>query len=194
MAIIGIIAGVGWPMYVEQGRTNNRTDAIIATNAVALALIQMQSDTGNYTWATPPGAGAHSRYLPMTAVGAASGTVADNICLQQRGFRWVAANNRYESCRGLYAITVSIDGVLANNTGATFIITTTAIPGRAQNRNAPNDDHDAECISFTLDNNGAKGHIATGIPLADQGTAATANGDLHSTKRCWTSDQTKLGN
>ncbi len=182
MAIIGIIAGVGWPMYIEQGRTSNRTDALLATTAVALALTQYQSDTGKYSWATPPAAGAHSRFLPLVAVGANSGTTADSTCAQRRGFRWVGANNRYESCHGLYSISVSIDGVAGagTHTGTTFIVTTTAIPTRPQS-------NDQECNAFTLNSNGTKGHRAIGDPLLVQ-PGATTNGPFHSTKRCWGSD------
>ena len=188
MAIIGIIVSVGWPVYVEQGRVNNRTDAILATNAVALALTQFESDnTKGFVWDVPPdpitAPNAHNRYLPLIAVGPASdGGPNDITCTERRGFRWVAANGRYESCRGYYSIAVAITPDPIDATaGIAFTVTTTAIAALPQN-------NDEECNAFTLDNNGTKGHIAIGIPLADQGTAATADGEFHSTKRCWTSD------
>lgn len=192
LAIIGIITTVGWPMFIEQGRTSNRTDAILATNSVALALTKLESDTGNFIWSTPPtpvtALNAHNRYTPNAAVGLASGVVATDLtCKQERGFRWVPANARYESCQGLYFITVDIGAPGAGDgTGTSFFITTTAIPGLAQA-------NDLECNQFTLDNNGRKGHIAidesAGIgPVTDQGTAANVDGPIHSTKGCWASD------
>lgn len=195
MAVIGIIAGVGWPMFLEQGRSSNRTDAIIATSAVALALTQFDSDnTGGFVWDPAPVAGdtvavnAHARYLPMVAVGPASdgGSTNDAICTRDRGFRFSFANNQYESCRGYYSITVAI-GVDAT-LNPTFLITTTAIPGLPQS-------NDFECNQFTLTNNGVKGHVAIdgpGIfdqkPVTDQGGPANVDGPLHSTNGCWGSD------
>ena len=195
VAIIGIIATVGWPMYLEQGRTNNRTDAILATSAVALALKKFESDTGVFTWTTPPGAvtaaNAHNRYLPNVGIpgpgiGLASGFgPTDIICTNERGFRWVPANGRYESCKGFYSIIVDIGAPGAGDgTGTSYFITTTAIPGGRQNLNAQNQDH--PCISFTLNNNGVRGHIATGDSLVLQ-PVPTSDGNEHSTKRCWTS-------
>lgn len=201
VAIIGILGMVGWPMYLEQGRTNNRTDAILATNAVHLALTKFESDAGGFTWTTPPGAvtaaNAHNRYLPNVGIpgpgiGLASGTVVtDNLCTAERGFRWVPANGRYESCKGLYSIVVDIgapgagDGVL----GPSFFITTTAIAAGPQS-------NDFWCNAFTLTNNGVRGHSAIDgpgandpTPVTDQAAAgfggATSDGPIHSTKRCW---------
>ncbi len=197
IAIIGIIATVGWPMYVEQGRSNNRTDAIIATSAVALALTQHASDSVNgFVWNNPPGAvtvaNAHNRYLPQVNVGPDStdGTL-NAVCTQNRGFRWVGgAANRYESCRGLYSIAVAItpDPDLPAR-GIAFTITTTAIATRPQRL-------DLECNAFTLDNNGLKGHLASahpdrapeaGDPLVSQPGPAS-EGPFHSTRRCWGSN------
>ena len=196
VAIIGIIATVGWPMYLDQGRTNNRTDAIIATNAVHLALTTFESDAGGFAWASPPGvvtaANAHNRYkpnagIPGPGIGLASGNpVTDNICTTQRGFRWVPGNARYESCRGNYSIVVALAGVLPSGLFTTYTITTSAILGRAQNRDPVNQDHDHPCISFTLNNNGVRGHIATGDSLILQ-PAPASDGNEHSTRRCWTS-------
>lgn len=190
MAIIGIIAGIGWPMYTSQLKTNNRTDAILATNAVALALAQYQSDNGNYKWDANPGAAtvanAHNRYMPMVPVGAASGTTADAVCAKERGFRWVPGNARYESCHGLYSITVAIGGTIdPDGGGSSYTITTTAIPGLSQDIDANNNDD--ECNAFTLTSNGVKGHIAKGYPLTNQ-AGPTSDGAFHSTKRCWGSD------
>ncbi len=193
LAIIAIIVGVGWPMYAEQSRANNRTDAIIATNAVALALTQFELDNVNgFVWDEPPGAvtaaNAHNRYLPLVAVGPASDGGADDVrCTQRRGFRWVAANNRYESCRGLYSIAVAITPDPDDPArGIAFTITTTAIGDRPQRL-------DLECNSFTLTSNGVKGHIAIAHP--DRAPEAsdplvlqpdpTSEGENHSTRRCW---------
>ena len=190
MGIVAILVTVGWPMFVEQGRTSNRTDAILATNAVALALTQFESDNGNFIWATPPdpvtAVNAHNRYLPMVPVGVASGTPADNICTERRGFRWVPADGRYESCRGLYSISVSIDGVADNAAGTSFIITTTAIAGREQAAIAgdPNAG-DPPCQQFILDNNGAKDYNPSADLLLIE---AKGVNDLHSVKKCWGSD------
>lgn len=200
MAIIGLLASMGWKMFTEQGRTNNRTDAILATNAVSLALTQFQSDnTLGFVWSVPPGAvtapNAHNRYLPLVVVGPASdGSTFDNTCSQQRGFRWAVANARYESCRGFYFITVIPVDADGNGVNEAFTITTTAIVGRPQ-------ENDFECNSFTLNNNGVKGHIAIDDPLnpgvgpvSDQAiadplnAAPTADGQFHSTRRCWGSD------
>lgn len=191
VGIIAIITTIAWPIYLEQGRSSNRTNAIVATSAVALALTQFASDNSlGFVWSSPPGAvtaaNAHNRYLPLVVVGAASdGSTNDNTCTQQRGFRWVPANARYESCRGLYSITVAITPDPADATiGIAYTITTTAIAGLAQSR-------DLECNSFTLDNNGVKGHIAyDGIPAEADGPVAmqagpTTDGQFHSTKRCW---------
>ena len=202
VAIIGILGLVGWPMYLEQGRVNNRTDAILATTAVALALNKFESDNGNFTWDAAPGpvtqVNAHNRYLPNVGlpgagIGLASGTVGTDLtCVNERGFRWVLANGRYESCKGNYQIVVDIGtppGAVQGNgpgTGTAYFITTTAIPGLSQNLNAANQDH--QCDSFTLDNNGVKGHIAIGASVASQPTANNVDGQFHSTKRCWTSD------
>lgn len=192
MAIIGIIAGVGWPLYTEQSQVNNRTDAILATNAVALALTQFESDTGSFAWNTPPGAvtvaNAHNRYLPMVNVGLASGTVADNICSERRGFRWVPANNRYESCRGYYSINVVIGGAAAN----TFVVTTTAIPGLSQD-DADIDgdgegDGDGPCQQFILDSNGVKDYEPSVFQYVLQAAKNDPVLNLHSVKKCWTSD------
>jgi len=187
MAVIGLIAGIAWPMFTEQGRVNNRTDAILATNSVSLALAQFQSDSVNgYVWDANPGAvtiaNAHNRYLPNVAVGTASGTPADNVCAQNRGFRWVPVPGRYESCRGLYSIAVVVADADGDGVGEAFTITTAAIAGRGQ-------DQDEECASFTLDSNGVKGHIATGTPATDQSGSSPDNSDgvFHSTRRCWSS-------
>jgi len=191
VGIIGILGLVGWPMYLEQGRTNNRTDAIIATNAVHLALTKFESDAGGFAWATPPtpvtAFNAHNRYLPNVAgIGLVSGnSVADNICTTERGFRWVLANGRYESCKGNYSIVVALAGVGPNGTATSYTITTTAIAGLPQS-------NDFWCNSFTLTNNGVRGHSAIDgpgandpTPVTDQGTAANVDGPIHSTKRCW---------
>lgn len=195
VAIIGIIATVGWPMYLEQGRVNNRTEAILATNAVALALTKFESDTGGFAWAPPATLfNANNRYLPNVGlpgpgIGTDSGNaVADILCTNERGFRWDTVDARYESCRGNYSIVVVLAGVgpgiAPNTTSTSYTITTSAILGRAQNRNPANQDHDHPCISFTLDNNGVRGHIATGDSLTLQ-AAPTSDGAQHSTKRCW---------
>lgn len=194
MAIIAIIAGVGWPLFVQQGQTNNRTEAIIATNAVALALTQFESDTGSFTWTTPPGAAAdpnaHNRYMPLVAVGAASGTIADNICMQDRGFRWVAVNGRYESCRGNYFITVDIGAPGAGDgTGTSFIVTTTPIPGTPQAIDPGDptnlDVGDHECQQFILDNNATKDYNPSAYLLGKEAKGVEI---LHSAKRCWGAD------
>ena len=192
VGIIGILGLVGWPMYLEQGRTNNRTDAIIATNAVHLALTQFESDAGGFAWGPPAVLfNANNRYFPNAGIpgpgiGLASGnSVTDNICTTQRGFRWVAANGQYESCKGYYSIVVALAGAGPNGTAASYTITTTAIAGRPQS-------NDFWCNSFTLTNNGVRGHSAIDGPLptdptpfTTQGTAANVDGPIHSTKRCW---------
>jgi len=194
MAIIGLITGVAWPLFIEQGRVNNRTDAILATNAVALALTKYESDNGNFKWDGPPGGpgavtvpNAHNRYLPLVPVGLASGTIADNICTENRGFRWVPGNARYESCRGNYSINVVINPPLnPDGSGASYTITTTAIAGLAQDRvPADEDQRDSECLSFILDNNGTKDYTPSAYLLTKHVKGA---GNLHSVKRCWTSD------
>jgi len=199
VAIVGLLMTMGWKMYDEHSRTNNRTDAILATTAVALALTKFETDIGSYTWTTPPGAvtvaNAHNRYLPQVAVGLVSGTVADNLCSERRGFRWVPVPGRYESCRGLYSIVVDIAPTVAaapgsgDGTDVAYLITTTAIANRPQRL-------DLECNTFTLNSNGVKGHTAyahpdrapeAGDPLVLQPGAAT-DGPFHSTRRCWGSD------
>ncbi len=187
VAIIGIIATVGWPMYTEQGRLNNRVDALVATNAVALALTQYESDNGEFHWDANPGAvtvaNAHNRYLPMANVGLTSGTTDDIICTERRGFRWVPADNRYESCKGLYSINVVIGGGAAANT---FVITTTAIAGRPQAAVAADPDAgDPPCQQFILDNNGAKDYNPSAALLALE---AKGTNNLHSVRKCWGSD------
>lgn len=166
LAIIGIITAIGWPAYIEQGLAGNRTDGIAATNAVSIALIQYESDNGDFVWDAAPGAvtvdNAHNRYLPNVAVGTGNSNPANNdTCIQNRGFRYSTDDTRYESCRGYYSISV--------DTGHTsgFKITTLAIG------NQVNDD---DCRSFTLDNNGVKGYTAT-----------TGNTNS-SVKRCWGSN------
>jgi len=189
MAIVAIIVGVGWPQYVEQSRVNNRTEAIIATSAVALALDQFASDNvAGYVWSVPPtpvtAANAHNRYIPQVNVGpdSTNGTL-NATCTRDRGFRWVAADNRYESCNGNYSIAVVIAADANGN--PTYNITTTAIVGRRQNKDGVGDD---ACNAFTLDNNGVRGHIAIRDPLTVQATANNADGPLHSTRKCWGSD------
>ena len=197
VAIIGILGMVGWPMYLEQGQVNARTEAIIATNAVALALDKLETDAGGFAWSSPPAAltvlDAHNRYLPNVGIpgpgiGLASGNaVTDNLCTNERGFRWVLANGRYESCKGNYSIVVALAGAGPNGTATSYTITTTPIAGRAQS-------NDFECNTFTLTNNGVRGHSAIDgpgandpKPVTDQGTAANVDGPIHSTRRCWTS-------
>lgn len=195
VAIVGIISTMGWKMFTEQGRTNNRTDAILATTAVSLALNQFQSDNNTLiTDPWPPGSplpvtnvNAHNRYKPLVPVGIASdGSTFDITCSQRRGFRWVPANARYESCRGFYSIGV-VQGVDAAGL-PTYIITTTAIAGLPQA-------NDFICNSFTLTSAGLRGHIAINDPdpqgdqpVTDQGTPANVDGRWHSTQRCWGSD------
>lgn len=201
VAIVGILMTMGWRMYAEQSRSNNRTDAIRATTAVALALTKFESDIGAYTWTTPPGAvtvaNAHNRYLPQILVGPASdGSTNDITCSNRRGFRFSVPNNRYESCRGFYSIVVDIGPNVAaalgsgDATDVAYVITTTAIATGPQRL-------DLECNTFTLDSDAVKGHTAyphpdrapePGDPLVDQPGANNSEGAWHSTRRCWSSD------
>jgi len=163
LAVIAILATIGWPMYLEQGRINNRTDAILATNAVALALNQFESDNGSFVWNTPPGAAtvaeAHNRFYPTVNVGVNNNDpTLNNTCAEQRGFRYSTENAQYESCRGYYSITVNIVA------GTAYTITTTALGEQVK---------DKECDSFTLNNLGAKGIVDN------------SSGLVSSTKRCW---------
>jgi len=192
VAIIGLVTSMGWKVFTEQGRINNRTDAIQATTAVALALTKFETDVGSFIWT--PGAlalntvSAHYRYLPQVNVGTALSTPNSNVditCAERRGFRWSVANGQYESCRGFYSIAVVVTPA-PPAVGTAYTITTTAIPGLPQA-------NDLECNQFTLDSNGQKGHLAidksAGVgPVTDQGTAANIDGQFHSTKRCWGSD------
>ena len=202
VAIVGLLMTMGWKMYDEHSRTNNRTDAILATTAVALALTKFQTDNGNFTWQAgglaPNTVGAHYRYLPQINVGTALSTPDSDVditCAERRGFRWSIANGQYESCRGLYSIVVDIGPTIAaalgsgNGTDVAYVITTTAIANRPQRL-------DLECNTFTLNSNGVKGHTAyahpdrapeAGDPLVLQPGAAT-DGPFHSTRRCWGSD------
>lgn len=201
VAIIGLLMTMGWKMYDEHTRTNNRTDAIRATTAVALALTKFETDNGGFIWLPGGGAAntvsAHHRYLPQINVGTALSTPSsanDITCADQRGFRWSFANGQYESCRGFYSIAVVLADASGDGFNDTFTITTTAIPLLPQVR-------DVVCNAFTLTNNGVKGHIAINDPdpteyqpVADQAAAdppnaaATASGLFHSTRRCWGSD------
>lgn len=205
VAIIGILGLIGWPMYLEQGQVNNRTDAILATSAVALALNKFDADTGGFVWnADPtiaPALNAHNLYLPNVGlpgagIGLASGTVGTDLtCINQRGFRWVPGSG-YESCKGYYQIVVALAGPFPapnpNALFASYTITTTAIPGRTQNRSPTDQDH--ACNAFTLDNNGVKGHIAFAGGDSDINAGGNTvgvlngNGQIHSTRKCWTSD------
>ena len=199
VAIVGLLMTMGWKMYGEQSRISNRTDGILATTAVALALRKFQTDNGNFTWLAGGGAlntvSAHHRYLPQVNVGTALSTPnsdVDNTCAERRGFRWSLATGQYESCRGLYSIVVDIGPTVAlapgsgNGTDVAYVITTTAIVGRPQA-------NDLECNTFTLNSDGVKGHSAIdespGIgPVTEQGGLATDDGQFHSTRRCWGSD------
>jgi len=199
VAIIGLVTSMGWKVFTEQGRVNNRTDAIQATTAVALALTKFETDVGSFIWQNGGGAtntvGAHYRYLPQVNVGTALSTPNSNVditCSEQRGFRWSVANGQYESCRGFYSIAVLVTPA-PPAAGTAYTITTTAIPLLPQAR-------DLECNSFTLNSNGVKGHIAINNSIAITGEpaeaddplnmqpGATTDGLYHSTRRCWGSD------
>lgn len=162
LAVVGMLATFGWPAYLDQARSNKRSDAIIATNAVAMALTQYQSDNGIFKWDASPGGAttnnAHNRYLPLVSVGGNNSNAAqNNICTQDRGFRYSTANSRYESCRGDYVIVVTVA-----NSGATFSIATTPVAGTDLAQN------DTNCPTFTLTDTGTKG-VGSGS----------------SVKRCW---------
>lgn len=182
MAIIAIIITIGWPFYKQQQRINNRTDAIIATTAVSLAIIQYATDsTAGYEWSDNSESNAQLRFLPLVDVGVdASDPIKNNNCAQQRGFRWVPAQSRYESCRGYYSISVTI--VTDANGDKTFTITTKAIAGRIQNINIADADlNDGQCIEFILDNTGRKDYNPSPALLLLE----SKEGSRHSTKRCW---------
>lgn len=196
MAIVGILMTMGWKMYDEHSRTNNRTDAIRATTAVALALTKFKTDNGSFIWLGGGGAAntvsAHHRYLPQIDVGTALSTPSsanDITCANRRGFRWSVANGgQYESCRGFYFITVVVTDTDADGLNDFFTITTSVMPLLPQA-------NDLECNQFTLNSNGVKGHLAidksAGVgPVTDQGGSGTSttNGQFHSTRRCWGSD------
>ncbi len=149
LAVLGLLASFGWPAYLDQARANKRSDAIIATNAVAMALTQYQSDNGIFVWNNTSASSnpTHLRYSPLANVGNNNTNAAqNNICVQERGFRYSTANSRYESCRGYYAIVVTI-----TNTGASFSIATTPISGSDLAAN------DTSCPKFTLTDTGTKG-------------------------------------
>lgn len=201
MAIVGILMTMGWKMYDEHSRTNNRTDAIRATTAVALALTKFKTDNGSFIWLGGGGAAntvsAHHRYLPQIDVGTALSTPSsanDITCANRRGFRWSFANGQYESCRGFYFITVVVTDTDADGLNDFFTITTSVMPLLPQA-------NDLVCNQFTLNSNGVRGHLAINDPdpagdqpVADQAAvdlpnaAATASGQFHSTRRCWGSD------
>lgn len=162
LGVIGLLATFGWPAYLDQARANKRSDAIVATNAVAMALTQYQSDNGKFKWDASPGGAttdnAHNRYLPLVDVGNNnSDPKRNNICTQDRGFRYSTTNGRYESCRGYYVIVVTVPA-----DGSTFSIATTPVAGSDLAVN------DTNCPTFTLTNTGKKG-VGSGS----------------SVKRCW---------
>lgn len=150
MAVVGLLATFGWPEYQEQSLSNKRTDAIIATNAVAIALTQYQSDNGIFAWDAAPGGvtddNAHNRYLPLVNVGNnASNAAQNNTCTQDRGYRYSTTNARYESCRGYYVIEVTL-----SNSDTSFSISTTPVVGSSQAQ-------DTRCPAFTINELGQKG-------------------------------------
>jgi len=150
LAVIAILATIGWPIYLEQSYINKRSDAVIATNSVAAALTQYATDKGNFVWNANPGAvtvdNAHNLYKPNVDVGNdATDPLKNRTCTEDRGYRWSTTNTRYESCNGYYVITVST----ADASG--FKITTVPTPGTDLAAN------DADCTQFTLDNNAVKG-------------------------------------
>ncbi len=162
LAVLGLLATFGWPAYLDQSRANQRTDAIIATNAVAIALTQYQSDNGIFKWDATAGSAttdnAHNRFLPLVDVGSNNANAAkNNICSQDRGFRYSTTKSRYESCRGYYVIVVTV-----TVNGTVFLIKTTPVAGSDLAVN------DTNCPEFTLNEKGTKG-VGSGS----------------SVKRCW---------
>jgi len=166
LAIIGIISAIAIPSYIEQTRIGKRSEAVAATNAVALALTQFASDTGTFVWDDAPNPvdktapHAHNRFRPQAKVGDKSdGSKDDSVCAQERGFRWATdGDGQYESCYGNYKITVNVID------GTEFTITTTAINEQAK---------DLECAQFILNNLGEK-------KIKDESADKVS-----SVKRCW---------
>jgi len=159
MAVIALIATFGWPAYQEQARINARTDGIVAINAVAAALNRNFTDSGVYEWddSDPSANPTHLAYLPLVNVGNNNSNPSqNNTCLQDRGFRWSTANSRYESCKGLYVIEVTLD-----NDDTEYTIEATPPSGTDQAQ-------DSYCPKFTLTH------------LAEKGV-----GGGSSVKRCW---------
>ena len=137
VAIIGIIAGIAWPIYDSQSAKGRRSDAAVALTNARQALIAFRSDNGAY----PADAATALAALRSYLVTAPNTPAID--CKDGRGYQIPAAG--VTSCQGYYNITVD-NGANANS----FDLTATSI--RA----------DDECTALTLDHLGTRGSTGAG--------------------------------
>lgn len=137
VAIIGIIAGIAWPIYESQAAKGRRSDAAVALTNARQALISFRSDNGAYPADAATALAALRNYLVT-----APNTPAID-CKDGRGYQ-IPAGGGVISCQGYYNITVD-NGADANS----FDLTATSI--RA----------DDDCLTLTLDHLGTRGFTET---------------------------------
>ena len=137
VAIIGILASIGWSFYESQSAKGRRSDAAVALTNARQALIAFRSDNGAY----PADATAAMAALRSYMVTAPNAPPVD--CKDERGYQ-VPGGGGAVSCQGYYNITVSA----ANANSFTLTATPTIT--------------DDDCTTLTLDNLGVRDSTGTG--------------------------------
>lgn len=73
VAIIGILAAVGYPSYLEHARETRRSDAIVALNRISLEMEACRADNATFTGCAPTTAteqGYYQNTITVTGGGA----------------------------------------------------------------------------------------------------------------------------
>lgn len=133
VAILGIIAAVGWPVYESQSAKGRRSDAAVALTNARQALIAFRSDNGAY----PSSAANALAALRSYRVTEPNAPAVD--CRDGRGYQ-IPAGGGVVSCQGYYNITIAAAD--ANS----FDLTATPISHS-----------DEDCTTLTLDHLDVRG-------------------------------------
>lgn len=157
IAILGILAAIAMPSFIQQVYKGRRSDALTEIHRASQAQERVRATSPTYS--ANVGAGTGNLALTATAV---TPTTSGSI-----------TSSQYNSAGGLYQITVSTDstvasGVAANSVG--YTITATAINGSLGDSNC-------RTLTMAMTAQGTIGYTST--------TAANAANTGYANDRCW---------